>query len=63
MQANLADPFQQVRVLGLFAMALLLLPSVMPPLRPHARRVRLAAIVLYGGGGLAILARWWFGGA
>ncbi len=52
------DPFRQLQVLSLLAMALLIAPGVVPPLSRYGRRMRTAALVLYLVGGLAILTNW-----
>jgi hypothetical protein len=52
------NTFQQLQVLVLIALALLIAPAAIPPLRPHSRTMRLAALVIYLAGALAILAKW-----
>ncbi len=52
------DPFRQLQALSLLAMALLIAPGVVPPLSRFGGRMRLAALVVYLVGGLAILANW-----
>ncbi len=50
--------FQQLQALVLVAIVIVLAPAVLPPLRRHNRTLRLAALVIYGAGGLAVLAEW-----
>ena len=52
------DSFRQLQALSLLVMALFVAPGAFPPLRPHARRLRVIALGLYVAGGLAILANW-----
>jgi hypothetical protein len=56
------DPFRQLQALSLLAMALLFAPWALPPLRRHAWRLQLAALVLYLVGGVVIFAAWQLGG-
>ena len=56
------DPFRQVQMLSLLAIALLVAPAALPPLRRHGERLRLAALLLYLIGGLAIFVKWQLGG-
>ena len=52
------DTFQQLQVLVLISFAILIAPAAIPPLRPHSRTLRLAALVIYLTGALAILVKW-----
>jgi hypothetical protein len=52
------DTFKQLQALVLVAVAMLVAPMALPALRPHARLMRLAALVVYVGGALAILLYW-----
>jgi len=52
------DTFRQLQALTLVAMAMLIAPRVIPMLRGYDRTVRLAALVVYIGGALVILAIW-----
>ena len=52
------DSFRQMQALTLVVMAVLLAPRVLPMLRPYDRTMRLAALVIFLGGGLVILAIW-----
>lgn len=56
------DPFRQLQVLTMLTMALLFAPAVVPPLRRYAGGMRIAAVVLYLAGGLAVFATWQLGG-
>ena len=56
------DPFRQLQVLTKLTMALLFAPAVVPPLRRYAGGMRIAAVVLYLAGGLAVFATWQLGG-
>ncbi len=47
--------FQQLQALALVAMVILLSPAVVPPLRRHGVFLRLAALIFYVAGGLAVL--------
>jgi hypothetical protein len=42
------DPFDAMRMVSLVAMVLLIAPRVLPPLRPYARPLGLALVVIYG---------------
>ena len=52
------DSFRLLQALTLAMMALLIAPRVLPALRPYDRTVRLAALVIFLGGGLVILLIW-----
>ena len=52
------DTFRQLQALTLVAVALLIVPRVVPSLRQYDWTMRLAALVLYLGGGLVILLIW-----
>ena len=54
------DTFRQLQALTLVAVALLIVPRVVPAMRGHDRALRLAALVIYLGGALVILAIWLF---
>ena len=56
------DPFRQLQVLTMLTMALLFAPAVVPPLRRYAVGLRIAAVLLYIVGGLAVFATWQLGG-
>jgi hypothetical protein len=53
------DAFRQLQALSLLVLALFIAPGA---LRPYARRLRVAALVLYVAGAVAILAGWQLGG-
>jgi hypothetical protein len=52
------DTFHQLQVLVLISLVILIAPAAVPPLRPHSRTLRLAALVIYLAGALAILVKW-----
>jgi len=52
------NTFQQLQALVLLAVALLIAPMALPPLRQYSRQLKLAALVIYLGGAALILARW-----
>ena len=52
------QPFRALQALILVGMALLIAPRVLPMLRRYDKSMRLAALVVYLGGGVVILVIW-----